>query len=52
MRRTTATLLHQSGQVSRVEIADQLGHADPAMTMRRYLGRDFDGDKSRLAAIL
>jgi integrase len=35
-----------------VRIADQLGHADPAMTARVYLGRDFEGDKSDLAVHL
>lgn len=50
-RRTVATLLHQAGiPISR--IADQLGHADPGMTARVYLGRDFEGEKSDLAAVL
>lgn len=47
-RRTVATLLHAAG-VPIVRIADQLGHADPAMTARVYLGRDFEGDKSDIA---
>ncbi|WP_193608723.1 tyrosine-type recombinase/integrase [Nocardioides lijunqiniae] len=47
-RRTVATLLHEAG-VPIVRIADQLGHADPGMTARVYLGRDFEGDKSDLA---
>ncbi|GEP36181.1 hypothetical protein NSZ01_39490 [Nocardioides szechwanensis] len=47
-RRTVATLLHEAG-APLVRIADQLGHADPAMTARVYLGRDFSGDKSDLA---
>lgn len=47
-RRTVATLLHEAG-VPIVRIADQLGHADPAMTARVYLGRDLEGDKSDLA---
>ena len=47
-RRTVASLLHEAG-VSIVRIADQLGHADPAMTMRVYLGRDLMGDKASLA---
>lgn len=47
-RRTVATLLHEAGRPI-VRIADQLGHADPAMTARVYLGRDFEGDKSDLA---
>jgi len=47
-RRTVATLLHQAG-VPIVRISDQLGHSDPAMTARVYLGRDLEGDKSDLA---
>lgn len=50
-RRTVATLLHAAG-VPIARIADQLGHADPAMTASIYLGRDFDGDKADLAAFL
>lgn len=50
-RRTVATLLSEGGvPISR--IADQLGHADPSITARVYLGRDFAGDKADLAAIL
>lgn len=51
LRRTVATLLHEAG-VPIVKIADQLGHKDPAMTASVYLGRDFEGDKSDLAAML
>lgn len=47
-RRTVATLLHEAG-VPIVRIADQLGHSDPGMTARVYLGRDFEGDKADLA---
>ncbi len=47
-RRTVADLLHEAN-VPIVRIADQLGHSDPAMTARVYLGRDFEGDKSDLA---
>lgn len=47
-RRTVATLLDREG-VPLARIADQLGHDDPAMTMTRYLGRDFRGDKADLA---
>lgn len=50
-RRTVATLLSEAG-LPIARIADQLGHADPAMTASVYLGRDFDGDKSDLAAAL
>jgi integrase len=48
LRRTVATLLDQAG-VPIARIADQLGHADPAMTARVYLGRDPQGDKSSVA---
>lgn len=50
-RRTVATRLHASG-IPLVRIADQLGHAGPAMTMTVYLGRDFRGDKTELAEVL
>lgn len=50
-RRTVATMLHQAG-IPLSRIADQLGHADPAMTAKVYLGRDAQGDKSDLAALL
>jgi integrase len=47
-RRTVATLLHEAGvPISR--IADQLGHADSAMTASVSLGRDFLGDKTTVA---
>ena len=44
-RRTVATLLDQAG-VPIATIADQLGHTDPAMAARVYLGRDLMGDKA------
>ncbi|MEW1955147.1 tyrosine-type recombinase/integrase [Terrabacter sp. NPDC080008] len=50
-RRTVATLLSEQGAPI-ARIADQLGHSDPAMTASVYLGRDFEGDKSDLAALL
>jgi integrase len=50
-RRTVASLLHQAG-IPLVQIADQLGHADPSMTARVYLGRDLKGDKTTLADVL
>ena len=50
-RRTVATVLGESG-VPLAQIADQLGHADPSLTAPVYLGRDFDGDKSAIAAPL
>jgi integrase len=31
------------------QIADQLGHSDPAMTASVYLGRDLMGDKRSVA---
>ncbi len=51
LRRSVATWLGEAG-VPLAQIADQLGHADPAMTASVYLGRDFEGDKSALAAHL
>jgi len=50
-RRTVASMLHEAGKPL-VQIADQLGHADPSMTARVYLGRDLTGDKSDLASVL
>ena len=50
-RRTVATLLNEAG-IPIARIADQLGHADPSMTARVYLGRDLHGDKSDLAYLL
>jgi integrase len=50
-RRSVATWLGEAG-VPLAQIADQLGHSNPAMTASVYLGRDFDGDKSALAAHL
>ena len=50
-RRTVASMLHQGG-VPLSRIADQLGHSDPALTARVYLGRDLQGDKADLAALL
>ncbi|NYF99207.1 tyrosine-type recombinase/integrase [Janibacter cremeus] len=50
-RRTVATLLHEAG-MPLVKIADQLGHADPSMTMREYLGRTWDNADDDLSAHL
>ena len=50
-RRTVASLLDHAG-IPLSQIADQLGHADPAMTAAIYLGRDWLGDKAALAAHL
>lgn len=41
--RTAAALAHEGGAPLK-DIADQLGHADPAMTARVYLGRDPFGE--------
>jgi integrase len=38
LRKTAATILDQGGMTAR-QIADILGHADPSMTLRVYLGR-------------
>jgi hypothetical protein len=32
-----------------VQIADQLGHSDPSMTARVFLGRDLMGDRQSVA---
>lgn len=48
-RRTVATLLDAAGRPI-AEAANQLGHANPAMTARVYLGRK--GDLSGAAAVL
>ncbi|MGP4018787.1 tyrosine-type recombinase/integrase [Saccharopolyspora sp. 5N708] len=37
-RKTVTTILDMSGQTAR-EIADQLGHANRAMTQNAYMGR-------------
>jgi integrase len=50
-RRTVATKLDRAG-VAVAQVADQLGHADPAMTMSKYLGRDRMGSKEAIAALL
>jgi len=50
-RRTVATRLHARG-IPLVQIADQLGHSDPSMTARVYLGRDLMGDRLSVAEAL
>lgn len=50
-RKTVATRLHENG-VYASRISDQLGHADPSFTIRTYIGREPEGDKSDLAALL
>lgn len=47
-RRTVATLLDERG-VPLAQIADYLGHADPSMTARVYLGRKVDTSKAAAA---
>lgn len=49
LRRTVASLIDEAGLPIALA-ANQLGHADPAMTARVYLGRK--GDTSRAAAVL
>lgn len=49
LRRTVASLIDEAGLPIALA-ANQLGHADPAMTARVYLGRQ--GDTSRAAAVL
>lgn len=49
LRRTVATLLDAAG-VPLVQNADCLGHADPAVTARVYLG--CGGDTARAASVL
>lgn len=51
LRRTVATVASKAG-IPLVQIADALGHADPSMTQRVYLGRDFKGDRRDLADAL
>jgi integrase len=48
LRRTAATLAHHGG-APLVAIADQLGHADPSITARVYLGRDYLGERRSVA---
>lgn len=40
-RKAAATILHKQG-MPLSEVADQLGHANPAMTAKAYLGRDLE----------
>jgi integrase len=50
-RRTVASLAHEGG-APLIDIADQLGHADPSMTARVYLGRDPFGERASVAGHL
>lgn len=49
LRKTTASVLDAGGMSAR-DIADQLGHARPSITMDRYMGRGVVGDRG--AAVL
>jgi integrase len=44
LRKTTASVLDAGGLSAR-EIADQLGHARPSITMDRYMGRKVASDR-------
>jgi integrase len=44
LRKTTASVLDAAGLTAR-EIADQLGHARPSITMDRYMGRKIASDR-------
>jgi integrase len=44
LRKTTASVLDAGGLSAR-EIADQLGHARPSITMDRYIGRGIAGER-------
>ena len=44
LRKTTASVLDAGGLSAR-EIADQLGHARPSITMDRYMGRGIAGER-------
>jgi integrase len=50
-RRTVATIANAAG-APLVDIADQLGHADPSMTARVYLGRDPFGSRPSISNYL
>ena len=51
LRRTAITLAHAGGAPLH-HIADQVGHSNPVMTGRVYLGRDFMGPRQSVAALL
>jgi integrase len=51
LRRTVATILHANNVPLNV-IADVLGHADPSMTARVYLGRDPFAERPNVAQLL
>jgi integrase len=48
LRRTAITLAHKAG-AALVDIADQVGHANPTMTGRVYLGRNWMGERRSVA---
>jgi integrase len=47
--RRTAAALAAAGGAPLMDIADRLGHADPSMTARVYLGRDLFGESASVA---
>jgi integrase len=51
LRRTVATLASKAGAPLE-DIADQLGHMDPSMTARVYLGRNWMGERRSVADLL
>lgn len=51
LRRTVASMAHAGG-VPLARIAGQLGQTDLQTTLRSYIGREFDSDKSDIAAVL
>lgn len=50
-RRTVVTTLLVNGLAPQ-RVADQVGHANPAMTLNAYAGRDSKGDKADMAGLL
>ena len=48
LRKTNASVLDAAGLSAR-EIADQLGHARPSMTMDRYMGRKIASERGAIA---
>ena len=48
LRKTNASILDAAGLSPR-EIADQLGHARPSMTMDRYMGRKIASERGATA---
>lgn len=48
LRKTNASVLDAAGLSPR-EIADQLGHARPSITMDRYMGRKIASERGAIA---